>query len=151
MTYEITVEERPEQTAAVVRATVRLEELAGFLGQAFGEVAGVLARQGLFPAGPPFGRYRMVDDGFDAEAGFPSSGPVTPEGHVVPVVLPGGEIAETVHIGSYDGVAAAYGAVMEWLGETGREATADPWELYLDGPEVAQPRTVVCFPCAVSR
>jgi effector-binding domain-containing protein len=37
---------------------------------------------------------------------------------------------------------------MEWLGETGREATGDPWEIYLDDPEVAAPRTVVCFPCA---
>lgn len=148
MRYEITVEKRPEQVAAVVRETVRVEEISDFVGRAFKEVGGVLARQGLYPAGPPFGRYRPVERGFDVEAGFPTSGTVAPDGRVVPIVLPGGEIAETVHVGSYDDVAAAYGAVMEWLGETGREATDDPWEMYLDGPEVAAPRTIVCFPCA---
>jgi effector-binding domain-containing protein len=146
--YEITLERRPEQTAAVIREIVGLDEVSGFLGRAFEEVGGALARQGLYPAGPPFGRYRPVERGSDVEAGFPTSGPVAPDGRVVATVLPGGEIAETVHIGPYHDVAAAYGAVMEWLGETGREATGDPWEMYLDGPDVEAPRTVVCFPCA---
>jgi effector-binding domain-containing protein len=150
VTYEISVEARPEQHAAVVRATVSLDGLSAFLGAAFGEVGGVLAKQGLFPVGPPLGRYRPVERGFEVEAGFPTTRAVVPDGRVEPIVLPGGDIAETVHIGAYERVPAAYGAVMEWLGETGRVVTGDPWEMYLDGPDVADPRTVVCFPCTVA-
>lgn len=147
MTYEITLEHRPEQHAAVVRQTVPPEGIAAFIGDAFGEVGVVLARQNLFPTGPPFGRYRFVDGGFDIEAGFTTTSPVRPEGRVVDAVLPGGQVAETVHVGAYDRVPAAYGAVLEWLAENGRSATGDPWEFYLDPPDVAEPRTVVCFPC----
>jgi effector-binding domain-containing protein len=69
-------------------------------------------------------------------------------GRVVPGSLPGGEVATTTHVGSYDDVAAAYSAVERWLDDQGLVPVGDPWESYLDGPEVAQPRTVVCFPCA---
>ena len=148
MTYEVSVEDRPEQPAAVVHEVVSYDDLPAFLAAAFGEVGVVLAQQNLFPSGPPFGRFRMEPGGFDVEAGFPVQSPVTPTGRVEPVTLPGGPIAETVHIGPYDGVSAAYTAVTDWLETEGREPTGDPWELYLDGPEVSSPRTVVCFPCS---
>jgi len=145
--YEISVETRPEQHAAVVRAVVPLDELAGFLGAAFGEVGVVLAQQNLFPTGPPFGRYRLVPDGFDVAAGFTTTAEVRPSGRVEPTLLPGGDIAETVHVGSYEGIADAYRAVAAWVDAEGREPTGDPWEIYLDDPDVAAPRTVVCVPC----
>jgi effector-binding domain-containing protein len=44
-------------------------------------------------------------------------------------------------------VPAAYAAAEEWLAEHDWVATGPPWEAYLDGPEVAQPRTVVHVPC----
>jgi effector-binding domain-containing protein len=148
MTYEIRIDARPEQEAAVVHDLVALDGIASFLGEAFGEVSGALARQGLFPAGPPFARYQVVESGFDVEAGFACSGRARAEGRVEPVVLPGGEIAETVHVGAYDEVSAAYTAVMHWLTDNGRVPVGDPWELYLDDPSVPEPRTVVCVPCA---
>ena len=147
MSYEIRIETRPEQAAAVVRGMVATDELPEFLGSAFGEVGAVLARQSVFPAGPPFGRYRMLADGFDVEAGFPTTGEVAPDGRVEPLVLPGGDIAETVHIGSYSDISAAYTAVLSWLEGEGREPAGAPWEIYLDAPDVPDPRTVVCFPC----
>lgn len=147
MSYEIGIEERAEQMAAVVRGHVSPEEIGPFLGGAFAEAAAALEQQHLVPAGPPFGRYAMADGGFDVAAGFPASGPVAPAGRVEPMVLPGGVIATTMHVGSYGEVAAAYDAVTDWLAGSGYVTTGDPWECYLDGPEVEQPRTVVCFPC----
>ena len=147
MEYGVTLEQRPEQPAAVVRGHVTVEELPAFLGGAFGEVAAALGAQQLAPAGHPFGRYRLVDGGFDVEAGFPSSAPVSAVGRVEPTVLPGGAVATTMHVGSYDGVAAAYQAVTDWVEASGYVVAGDPWECYLDGPEVAEPRTTVCFPC----
>ena len=104
------------QPVAVVRGHRVMEsEIPAFLGAAFAEVLGILADQGLAPAGPPFARYAMADGGFDVEAGFPATRPVKPAGRV-------------------DGYVAA----------------EPPWECYLDGPEVAEPRTAAYLPCRPS-
>ncbi|PFG38290.1 effector-binding domain-containing protein [Georgenia soli] len=141
--------ELPVQRVAVVCARLTTQEIPGFIGPAFGEIIGALGRQGLAPAGPPFGRYRSLDDGsFDVEAGFPCSGRVTPEGRVEPGELPGGLVARTRYVGPYEGIAEAYGAATSWLAQAGYRVRETPWECYLDGPEVAQPRTEVFMPCA---
>ncbi len=150
MTYDVTIEVRDEQPAAVVRGQESLEDLATFLRDAFEDVGKALADQHLFPAGPPFGQYRVVGSGFDVAAGFPCSAPVVAVGAVEPLLLPGGMVATTVHVGSYDRVGAAYEAVAEWLASTGRVPNGEPWECYLDDPTVAEPRTLVCFPCAAA-
>lgn len=145
-TSEITVQEHPAQPAAVVRTELPVEEIPAFLGGAFGEVIGALSAGGLSPAGPPFARYRPVDGGFAVEAGVPSSGVVAPSGRVVATTLPGGPVATTLYRGDYGGVGAAYDAVTAWMGEHGWTPTGAPWEAYLDGPEVPEPRTVLSFP-----
>ena len=151
MTYDIRIEKRSEQPAAVIRGRVSLDEIREFLGTAFAEVGAELAAQRLAPVGPPFGQYRPQDGGFDIAAGFPTSGGLTPAGRVEPMVLPGGSLATTTHVGPYSEVSAAYEAVIEWLTSSGLVPAGDPWECYLDGPEVAEPRTVVYFPCREMR
>ena len=147
-TYDITLADLQEQHAVVVRGHVSTEEIAEFLGGAFGETAGAATAQGLAFTGAPFARYRFTDDGrFAIEAGFPVSRPVTPSGRVEATTLPGGTTARTMHVGSYDAVAAAYEAMHTYLTENGYEVTAAPWECYLDDPEVANPRTEVFMPC----
>lgn len=145
--YAVTLETRHEQPAAVVRGHVTEAELPAFLGAAFGEVGAAIGTQHAQPAGPPFGRYRLVEDGFEVEAGIPTTRGIAPSGRVEPVLLPGGPVATTLHVGSYAEVAAAYRAVEEWVAGSGYAVDGDPWESYLDGPEVAEPRTLVCFPC----
>jgi effector-binding domain-containing protein len=145
--YEVEVVPLQPQPAAIIHAHVTVADIPGFIGGAFGEVIQTLSGQGLSPAGPPFGRYVAVDDGFDVEAGFPTTGVVQPSGRVVACELPGGQAARVLHRGAYAGVAAAYSAASEWLTAHGYVATGPPWESYLDGPEVAEPRTVVCLPC----
>lgn len=135
------------QHTGVVRGHVTKEGIAEFLGPAFGEVISVLDEQGLHPTGGPFGRYRPTEDGFDVEVGFPSSDMVKPEGRVEPSELPGGRVARTMHVGAYGDVGAAYEAAFAWLVDEGCVATDEPWECYLDGPEVQNPRTEVFIPC----
>ncbi|HSO04036.1 MAG TPA: GyrI-like domain-containing protein [Candidatus Limnocylindrales bacterium] len=144
---EYHIERLEAQPVAVVRAHVAVDGIPTFLAGAFGEVIGVLAAQGLEAAGPPFARYGMSDRGFDVEAGFPSSAPVEPTGRVEAGELPGGPAIVILHRGSYDDVAADYRAGQEWLAANRWTATGAPWEVYLDGPEVAEPRTLVCMPC----
>jgi effector-binding domain-containing protein len=146
-TEQIEITELSPQPTAVVCGHARAEDLPGFLGGAFGEVMAVLSAQGRAPAGPPFARYRPTDDGFDAEAGFPADGAVAGSGRVTAGALPGGPTACAMHRGSYATLGETYQAVQDWLAANGYEVTGAPWECYLDGPEVAEPRTLVYFPC----
>jgi effector-binding domain-containing protein len=147
-TFDITLADLQEQHVALVRGHITMDQIAGFLGGAFGEVAAGAAAQGLTITGAPFGRYRFTDDGsFAVEAGFPVSGVVAAAGRVEPGILPGGTVARTLHVGSYDGVAAAYEATEAYLTDNGYEPAGAPWECYLDDPEVPNPRTEVFMPC----
>jgi effector-binding domain-containing protein len=147
MAYQVERVELQEQPTAVVRSVVSEEGIAEFLGGAFGEVMGVIAEQGLRVVGMPFGCYVPTADGIEVEAGFPTSAPVEPGGRVECSSLPAGLTVEVLHRGSYELVPAAYEAARDWLAEHAYEASGPPWESYLDGPEVAEPRTLVHVPC----
>jgi effector-binding domain-containing protein len=146
-TAHVEVIDLSPQPVAVVRARVAAEGIPEFLGAAFGEVVQALGEQHRSPAGPPFARYWPTGGGFDVEAGFPADGTVAATGRVSASTLPGGPTATTVHRGSYAEVAQTYQAVADWLAAHGYEATDAPWESYLDEPDVAEPRTLVAFPC----
>lgn len=147
MEYHVDRIELQQQDTAVVRGQVALDEIAAFVGGAFGEVMSVISAQGLGVAGPPFTRYGMLEGGFEVEAGFPVSAPVKAAGRVVPSGLPGGHALAVLHRGPYDRVADAYSAAESWLGDNSWQPAGNPWEVYLDGPEVSEPRTVVHLPC----
>jgi effector-binding domain-containing protein len=147
LTYHVELLELQPQPAAVVSAHVELAGLPQFLGGAFGEVMRILAEQHLFPTGPPFGRFRPTDQGFEATVGFPTTGRVRPVGRVTATTLPGGPTATVLHRGDYSAVAPAYDAATEWLIANGYEPAGEAWESYLDEPGVAEPRTVVHVPC----
>lgn len=147
MEYHVEQVELEEQPTAVVRGLASHAGISEFLGGVFPEVMGVVGAQGLQPAGMPFGCYVPTPEGFQIEAGFPTSAPVAPTGRVVASSIPGGPAIQVLHQGPYSGVAAAYEAAETWLVNNNWESTGPPWETYLDGPEVAEPRTVVYFPC----
>jgi effector-binding domain-containing protein len=137
---------RSSSPAAVVRGHVAPPGLPEFLQGAFGEVMVALAAQHRAPAGPPYGRYRLTPDGFDVEAGFPTDGVVAASGRVTPAGLPGGPVVTALHRGGYEDVGTTYEAVTEWLAGHGYQTADDPRECCLDGPGVAEARTLVCFP-----
>jgi effector-binding domain-containing protein len=141
------IERLEAQPAAVIRAHVAVDGIPAFLAGAYGEVIDVLAAQRLEVSGPPFARYAMSDRGFDVEAGFPTIAPVVPTGRVEAGELPGGPALVVLHRGGYDDIEAEVRAGREWLAANRWTATGAPWEAYLDGPEVAVPRTLVYLPC----
>jgi effector-binding domain-containing protein len=151
MRYETQFVDLQAQHTAVVRGRSTADGIKDFLGAAFGEVLHALEDQGLHASGAPFGRYTPIEDGaFDVEVGFPCSDVVRPTGRVEASELPGGRVARTMHIGAYDDVGAAYQATLDWLTEEGHVTTGTPWESYLDGPDVAEPRTEVFLPCTAA-
>lgn len=145
---DVELVELDPQPVAVVKGHVTVDGIPGFLGEAYDEVIRVLTAQGHNPAGPPFGRYERTDSGFFVVAGFPSPAPITAVGRVEADRLPGGPAASLLYRGDYAGIAAAYDAAQEWLADHGYREAGQPWEFYLDGPEVAQPRTILQIPCA---
>lgn len=145
MAYDVEVVERQRDDAAVVRGRVAHTEVGAFIGPALGEV---MAALGTVPVtGPPFCKIDMDGDAFLLEVGFPIERAIEPSGRVHPSRLPAGLVATTMHVGAYQDVPAAYGALEEWMAGNGYVAVGPPWESYLDGPEVAAPRTMVCWPC----
>jgi effector-binding domain-containing protein len=145
---EVELRELQPTSAAVVRGHVDLAGIPRFVGAAFGETLAALAQQQVAPSGPPFARYHLAEGGFDIEAGFPAAGPIVTSGRVHPTALPGGQVATVLHRGDYySAVGAAYDAAMAWIGSHDRHPSGDPWESYLDGPDVPEPRTLVHVPC----
>ncbi len=144
MEYEITLAEAPEVDVAVVRGRVDHEGIPAFVGQAFGEVLAVVGEEAV--CGPPFSRYAMLPGAWDIRSGFPVSASIEPEGSVEPDSLPGGPLVSTLHVGPYQELGMAYDALESWIASHGFAPAGDPWESYLDGPEVPEPRTLISWP-----
>jgi hypothetical protein len=142
---EIELVERQYDDTAVVRGHVPHDGIGEFLGSAFGQVMAALGP--MPPAGPPYARYEMAEDGWDIEAGFPVVDAIEASGDVVPSQLPGGSVATLMHAGAYETLGKSYAALEAWLGEHGWIPDGPPWETYLDGPDAATPRTIVSWPC----
>lgn len=135
-TYEIRREQRTEQPTVATRATLSVNEMREWFSKAFAATHGQAIAQGAAVSGPPYARYHMVAEGrFEVEAGFPVSDPVTRVGDVYPGTLPGGTCAVTTHVGPYEGLAGAYQALEDWISAQGGTVSADPWEVYLSGPD----------------
>lgn len=147
MISEIEIVQLAPRHAVVVSEDVRHDQIGSFIGRAFGAVMAVLQAQGLSPTGMPFARYEMTADGFHVEAGFPCEHAAAGDG-VQPIELPGGSAAQVTHTGPYEDLASTYRALEAWMVEHHLVPTSGPWESYLDGPEVAEPRTVVTWPCS---
>ena len=110
------------------RATVAMDGIAAAVDDAFPELFGWLARQGIAPAGPPLIRYLVIDMAgeLQLELGVPVAAPITPSGRIQPGVLPEGTYAVVRHTGPYDGLAASNAALLHWGQEKGIEF--DTWE-----------------------
>ena len=147
------VELRPSPTAAI-RITQPMAELdlAAAFDRGMPLVASRVAATGGTLAGPPFGRYhRFGPDVVDVEIGFPVAGSPDlpaladcPEGEVGRSELPGGPVARTTHVGSYDGLSGTYDALHDWIhAQPGYDDGAGPWESYVDDPSsVGDPATL---------
>lgn len=144
--------------AAAVRLQARTSDLAGLFDEHLPNIAHRLADMGVQPAGPPYARYHDYGaENVDVEIGIPAASPVpnvpaladAHPGEMASSELPGGRTAITVHQGSYDGLAAVYAQLREWIHGQGHEEGSAPWESYVDDPsevDATDLRTEVCWP-----
>ncbi|GAA4716679.1 hypothetical protein GCM10025782_12090 [Pedococcus ginsenosidimutans] len=145
--YEVEQVTLQDQPTLVMRRTVDGQGIAPFMGAAFARVAEVAQQDGMFVCGPPFARVRPEPGGeVDLEVGFPVSGMVLGQGDVKASHLPGGPALRTTHRGDYSRSRVAHEALSAYAAQHGMAPAGDAWEVYLDGPDVAEPRTLVVLP-----
>jgi effector-binding domain-containing protein len=132
---EFEVRDLAELAVATRRDQVPAEGLRDFFDESLPAVWMAVQTQGLSPAGPPFARYHgMPGATVDVETGFPVQG-FTSAGDVQATTLPACRAAVAVHVGSYDGLAHTWEALMGWAGEQGLQRQGDDfWEVYLTDP-----------------
>jgi len=129
------LEEMGPHPAAVMRETVPLRDLPSFFARAFGAVAAAVASQGVELVGEPFAFYfGAPTDVVEVAAGFQVSGAVEPSGEVVPMELPGGRVATTVHVGPYDSMEKTYAQMHTWMAAEDLTPADHMWEVYLSDP-----------------
>lgn len=155
--YEIemrTLEARPTLT---MHGVLGIEDIGQWLGKAYSAVERHAASIHAGLAGPPFARYRPLDESFtkfEVEAGFPTHLAVEGAGGVVSSELPGGPAAVTIHVGPYDAMKPAYEAILAWLAERGASPEGAAWEVYLsdpaEHPDPATWRTEIVQPCQIN-
>jgi effector-binding domain-containing protein len=150
---EFRLVEMEEQPTAVVRARVPQAEVSDFFAEGLGSVREALEARGLAPSGPPFARFRDVQDGadLDLEVGFPVAAPFSPDGADQAVeagVLEGGPAGRVEHVGSYDELPAVRVELEEWLRGQGRHPVGEMWQHYLSAPDHGAPpwRTLLVVP-----
>lgn len=153
MTYEITRREVPDLAIVSMRERLPVAELPAFFGRAWGRLYGYLQRLGVTPTGEPFAMYHAFGpDDIDIEACVPHIGEIPATDTIASRVLPATAVAETLHVGPYDGLAGAYEALTAWVAEEGFEPVGPHREIYLNepGPDVPPStyRTVIQLPIA---
>ena len=154
------VEREPQPTAAV-RIQQRMAELdlAAAFNRSLPLVEQKVRDAGGTIAGPSYGRYhRFGPDIVDVEIGFPVNAPVPglpaledgESGSVGSSQLPGGSLASTEYVGSYDGLGGVYDRLHDWIhAQPGYDDGPGPWESYLSMPGQApdgEPRTEIVWP-----
>ena len=130
----------PVPTVVVKATDFPLQEMGQLFDATFGAVFAALEERGLQPMGPAYSLHtRIPTDTADLEVGIPINGEF---GEPVPIgdfalvasVLPGGSVAKTSYVGSYDGLGPAWGAFMEQVSADGHAPELPFWEIYVTEP-----------------
>ena len=134
---DIKIESIEPQPIVGIRESVTMS----VIGNRIGELAPkVMAQAGEKAAGPLIARYHTWDgDGGEMEVGVPVSGAVEGDGPAKASTLPGGRAVTATHVGPYEGLKSAWEAVGAWMKEQGLEASAPPWESYMNDPSKVPP------------
>ncbi|MFJ5774521.1 MerR family transcriptional regulator [Streptomyces sp. NPDC093094] len=134
--YEVTVVREPERRLTVVRAHCTPAGIEEHVADCVARLLPVLGRAGVAWEPPLWGLYPLdVEERMEIAVGAQThekteAGPEC-------VVLPGGPVAETVHVGPYSQLPVAYNALFAAVHERGLRPRAPVREAYLVGPEQA--------------
>ncbi|HHW08666.1 MAG TPA: MerR family transcriptional regulator [Firmicutes bacterium] len=132
--YDVVLKTVPAQRVAYLRRV--LPTYAG-VGELFGELFAYLNRLEVRPDGPTIlimHDPECRDEDVDVEVAIPVATAVPSGTPLADRVLPQVQVACVVYQGSYEGIGAAYNAVMAWLEPNGYKIAAPCRENYLISP-----------------
>ena len=126
-------------------STTQRSEIGTAITEVLPHIFQYAQQHGIALSGHPFTRYAEVGAGLiTIEPGMRVVGPLAAEaadsrraaatGGVVEDVLPAGPAAVTTHMGPYDTLSEAYGAIETWMAAEGQAAAGAPWESYITDP-----------------
>ena len=140
MKYRITTHETAPQPIVSIRERHPMDDFPAYVGRAFGSLFGHLATLGIEPAGMPMVIYHdFGPDGVDAEVCLPVALELLASGEFQSRVLPASTVARTLHVGPYDKLENAYGAIMAWIPKHEFDVAGPIQERYLNSPDEVPP------------
>jgi len=138
--YRVTMKEVAPEQAAGIRGQYPISQVPEIMGKGFGLVMEALTAEGVRPAGGALAIYHgWTKDTVDVEIALTVQGVFFPQGGrsgVKASMVPGGKVAFTVHVGPYDQLEAAYGAIQDYAKTNGLTLSDTMWERYLTDPAV---------------
>lgn len=152
MPYEVGLAEEPATTLAALSRTLDAERLTRDVGRMARELRTLADARGWASDGAWCGVYPLdLPDPCPVTLGMPVRQAHEAAGDVELVRLPAAPAVATVHVGAYDELPLAYGAIFAWAHEHGHELAGPVRETYLDDPTRAgrgEPATRVAIPLA---
>jgi DNA-binding transcriptional MerR regulator len=151
--HDITHRAVPETPAAGISEVIEMREAADWYQGALGELYATASAQAIElsgPAGGIFSNELFADDRGRATIFLPTAAAVRPVGRVTAMVVPGAELAITVHPGSHEGVDRAYGALATYVTQHALAVDGPTREYYLvdrhDTADASAWRTEIGWP-----
>lgn len=145
MTYTITKKTVEPQPVLVERRRVNHSQVSATIGEVVGRLFAHAQKEGLVLTGNPFTRYidagpglMTIEPGMRIAGAPDESESDASDSEEVEVVrrdaLPGGDVAVTIHAGSYESLSDGYAAIESWMETEGLTPAGAPWESYLTDP-----------------
>jgi effector-binding domain-containing protein len=121
MQYTVDIKQVAEQPISVVRGRTSMVNLPVRIRELFDQFYAGFKSKGelnlVYYPGPDVAGEFEIACGVQVEEGGNAS-------------TPGGTVATTVQVGSYDQMKQAHGAIHQWIRENGRRHAGPSWEVY---------------------
>jgi DNA-binding transcriptional MerR regulator len=150
--YEVTEAEFAGRVVISIREEVAKKKFDERVAEHRDRLTAFLASSGVRPAGHSMAllhHEELSPKCFDLETCVPVERAVGRSGDIVCRTLAGASVIKTTHAGAYDGIEAAYGALLRWMENHSRTPLRPMMEIYVAGPDGAARddcRTEVLWP-----
>ena len=126
------------QSVAMLRLCVTWAEMRHVMGPGLAELRAAIAAQGIGTVGAWFTyHFRMPTDTLDFAICVPVASLPTPIGRVEPMIRPAATVVRATMRGDYNGLAAGWGELRDWVSVNRHPTGAVFWECYTVGPEAS--------------
>ncbi|HSV42420.1 MAG TPA: GyrI-like domain-containing protein [Methanomassiliicoccales archaeon] len=150
---DIKVVELESVECMAIEEEVDNDKIPAVMGRAFQDLSVFFQKNNVVMVGPPFAYYHSWGDRKTRmTVGFPVTHQTKSDGRVGPFTLPGGTVANAMHIGPYNKLVESYMAMHAWMSNNQLVPADKMWEVYLTDPDQEKDpekwMTSMYWPCA---